>query len=380
MLVHLRRRRVLALGLSLALVLVTLAPALPQGGLRERLRRNLEQKNAVKSRLKDDKAEQATAKNRLVASQRDLAVAQRKLAAAQTRLSATRGTLKQVKIEHKQTQGRLVKHSGLMEARLLALYRNDQPSYVEVMLNATDFEDFANRAEFTSRVAGQDQRVLTDLADAKRELETQAVVLHDKEIEQAKLVREVDTQKHEVAARTEEAHSLLAKANTDVATAENQLHQLEQDAKDMAAMVSRVQSGAEGGHYTGKWSGSLLRPVDGRVTCPFGPRIHPITHRPSFHNGVDLGASYGTPIHAAANGLVVHSGWWGAYGQAVIIDHGSGLSTMYGHMSSIAVGDGQTVHRGQIIGYVGSTGWSTGPHLHFTVFKNGDAVNPLGFF
>ena len=378
MLVQLRRRRMVALGMSLALLLTAFGPALPQS-LRQRLQRNQAKKAEVKSQLKHEKAEQATAKNRLVASQRALAAAQRKLAGAQTKLSATRGTLRQVKVEHKQTQARLVKHSGRMEQRLLALYRNDQPSYVEVLLNATDFEDFANRAEFTGRVAGQDQKVLTDLADAKRELERQAVVLQDKEIEQAKLVREVDAQKHEVAAKTEEAHSLLAKANSDVAAAEDQLRQLEQDAKDMAAMVSRVQSGPSGGHYTGHWSGSLLRPVDGRVTCPFGPRIHPITHRPSFHNGVDLGAGYGTPIHAAANGLIVHSGWWGAYGQAVIIDHGSGLSTMYGHMSSIAVGDGQTVHRGQIIGYVGSTGWSTGPHLHFTVFKNGDAVNPLGF-
>jgi murein DD-endopeptidase MepM/ murein hydrolase activator NlpD len=204
-------------------------------------------------------------------------------------------------------------------------------------------------------------------------------VLHDKEVEQGKWVREVDAQKREVAVKAEEAHGLLAKANTDRAEAERQLQQLEEDSREIAAMIGRVQRGEEGARYTGHWSGSLLRPVGGRVTCGFGPRIHPITHRSSFHNGVDLGASYGTPIHAADRGLVVHAGWWGAYGQAVIIDHGSGLSTMYGHMSSIAVGDGQTVRRGQIIGYVGSTGWSTGPHLHFTVFKNGEAVNPLGF-
>jgi len=379
MLVHLRRRRVVALGMSLALLLTAFAPALPQGGLTGRLQRTHERKSEVKGELKHIKAEQATANNRLVASQRELAAAQHKLALAQTRLSATRGTLKQVKVEHKQTQARLVKHSGLMEERLLALYRNDQPSYVEVMLNATDFEDFANRAEFTSRVAGQDQKVLTDLADAKRELERQATVLHDKEIEQAKWVREVDTQKHEVAAKTEEAHGLLAKANTDRAEAEKQLAQLEQDSKDISAMLARVQRGEEGAHYTGHWSGSLLRPVSGGVTSGFGWRMHPITHTRRFHDGVDLSAGYGTPIHAADKGMVVHAGWWGAYGQAVILDHGSGLSTLYGHMSSIAVGDGQTVHRGQIIGYVGSTGWSTGPHLHFSVRKYGSPVDPLGF-
>jgi murein DD-endopeptidase MepM/ murein hydrolase activator NlpD len=360
-------------------MLTDFAPAISQGGLRSRLDQTRSRMSGVKSQLRHVKAEQATARNKLTASQRELASAAARLHTAEGRLGQTRGTLRQVKAEHTATKARLAKHSTMMEQRVLALYRNEQPSYLEVMLNATDFEDFTNRAEFSARIAGQDQTVLTDLADAKRELESQTLVLRDKEVEQANLVREVETQKREVAVRTEEAHQILAKTTSDRAEYEKQLTALEQDSKDIESMISRVQRGEEGARYTGTWSGHFLRPVPGPVTSPFGWRIHPILGTRRFHNGVDLGAAYGTPIHAADKGTVVHAGWWGAYGQAVILDHGSGMSTLYGHMSSVACSEGQTVRRGQVIGYVGATGWATGPHLHFSVFKDGQAVNPLGF-
>jgi murein DD-endopeptidase MepM/ murein hydrolase activator NlpD len=127
----------------------------------------------------------------------------------------------------------------------------------------------------------------------------------------------------------------------------------------------------------GEAQGTMARPVSGRVTSPFGERFHPILGYERMHKGVDLAAAYGSPIVAAADGRVVSTGWHGGYGQQVAIAHGEGLQTTYGHMSRIAAYAGEMVRRGQIIGYVGSTGLSTGPHLHFEVTKNGRAVNPL---
>ena len=118
-------------------------------------------------------------------------------------------------------------------------------------------------------------------------------------------------------------------------------------------------------------------PVSGRVTSGFGERFHPILGYERFHAGVDLAAVRGTPIVAAADGRVVSAGWHGGYGQQVAIAHDGGVETTYGHMSRIAAYAGELVHRGQVIGYVGSTGLSTGPHLHFEVMKNGRPVNPL---
>jgi murein DD-endopeptidase MepM/ murein hydrolase activator NlpD len=118
-------------------------------------------------------------------------------------------------------------------------------------------------------------------------------------------------------------------------------------------------------------------PVQGRVTSGFGNRFHPILGYERFHDGVDLAAREGTPIVAAADGRVVSAGWSGGYGRAVEIAHSGGLETRYGHMSRIAAYAGELVHRGEVIGYVGSTGLSTGPHLHFEVMKNGRPVNPM---
>jgi murein DD-endopeptidase MepM/ murein hydrolase activator NlpD len=127
----------------------------------------------------------------------------------------------------------------------------------------------------------------------------------------------------------------------------------------------------------GEGSQSMSMPVNGRLTSGFGERFHPILGYERFHAGLDLAAAAGTPIVAAADGKVVSAGWTGGYGQAVEIAHAGAIETLYGHMSRIAAYSGETVHRGQVIGYVGSTGLSTGPHLHFQVMKNGRPVNPL---
>ena len=119
-------------------------------------------------------------------------------------------------------------------------------------------------------------------------------------------------------------------------------------------------------------------PVAGHITSYFGYRYHPILHFTRFHAGIDFGASWGSPIVAAADGQVASAGWSGGYGRQVRIWHGGGLTTTYSHMSEIVAAPGSTVRRGQLIGYVGSSGLSTGPHLHYEVLRDGAPVNPLG--
>jgi murein DD-endopeptidase MepM/ murein hydrolase activator NlpD len=126
----------------------------------------------------------------------------------------------------------------------------------------------------------------------------------------------------------------------------------------------------------GEDSSRMGLPVHGRLTSGFGERFHPILGYRRFHKGVDLAAAAGTPIVAAADGRVLSAGWSGGYGRAVVIAHAGGVETRYGHMSRLAASSGEIVHRGEVIGYVGSSGLSTGPHLHFEVTKNGRPVNP----
>ena len=130
----------------------------------------------------------------------------------------------------------------------------------------------------------------------------------------------------------------------------------------------------------GTTPGSISMPIPGAtITSSFGPRVHPVYGTTRMHNGIDFRGATGTPIQAAADGTVLFSGVRGGYGNAIVIDHGGHLSTLYGHQSQLLVAYGETVSRGQVIGRVGSTGLSTGPHLHFEVRLNGTPVNPLNY-
>jgi len=149
---------------------------------------------------------------------------------------------------------------------------------------------------------------------------------------------------------------------------------LEQENERVRALLQSV-----GDDTAPMGTGQLLRPVGGSITSGFGYRSDPISGRSAFHAGIDFGASCGTPVKAAGNGVVVSAGWQGGYGNATIINHGGGMATLYGHQQSISVGSGQTVTAGQVIGNVGSTGKSTGCHLHFEVRISGNPVDPRGY-
>ena len=146
-----------------------------------------------------------------------------------------------------------------------------------------------------------------------------------------------------------------------------------------AAERERQSVGSSGSSGTASRAGFIWPTACRTITCYYGPRIHPITRRPSNHNGIDIGASYGSTISAANSGTVTAAGFNTGYGYYVTINHGNGYSTLYGHMCRYIVSAGDYVTQGQTIGYVGSTGWSTGPHLHFTIYYNGTTVNPLGY-
>lgn len=374
----------IAASLLTTLAVEITSPALAQS--RRTLRRKAAVIDARKDRIRDQlrniKAEQATAKNALSQAQVELGDAQDRLASAASRLSRTRSTLKVVRKDHASAQRAQLLQKKRMEGRILAQWEAGNPSYLEVLLDATSFADFTERAEMTETIAERDHDLLAELLATSRRLARKKAILEDKEREEAEAQAEVQRERNEVAAKAAVAHSRLAAANKDRAEAERQLAAMEEASRDIEAMLARIQrAGVSAGAYQGTWSGSLLRPVPGRVTSSFGWRIHPLTHTRRFHDGVDLACGGGTPIHAADKGRVIHAGWWGPYGIAVIIDHGSGVSTVYGHCmrGSLRVSVGEVVSRGQTIAGVDSTGWSTGDHLHFSVRRYGSPVNPLSY-
>jgi murein DD-endopeptidase MepM/ murein hydrolase activator NlpD len=186
-----------------------------------------------------------------------------------------------------------------------------------------------------------------------------------------------ETLRTQAVAQAAEAADLIKQVRGRKAEFQAKYNQLKAQSDAIARQLKSRQSGqtlAPSGH------GVLSSPIPGApITDGFGPRVHPIFGDVRMHTGIDFGASEGTPIHAAADGVVVSAGVQGGYGNATIIDHGNSLATLYAHQSRFAVSAGQTVKRGQVIGYVGHTGFATGPHLHFEVRVNGTPVDPMKY-
>lgn len=245
-------------------------------------------------------------------------------------------------------------------------------------------------ARYLSVSAEADQARIDDLVELKRRIEHVRGGLED-EREQARAARDIvaserariaSLKAEEQGARTQVAdaveaqEALLAQVHAQKDRFNAEINALKAESNSVAGMLRSRQSGQE---FVGSGSGVLARPVAGMFTSGFGARVHPILGTTRMHNGVDFGAGHGTPVWAAGAGEVVWAGGRGGYGNTVIVDHGNTLATLYAHLSTVSVSVGATVNPGQVVGAVGSTGLSTGPHLHFEVRQSGTPVNPLGY-
>nr|WP_307986518.1 peptidoglycan DD-metalloendopeptidase family protein [uncultured Veillonella sp.] len=294
-----------------------------------------------------------------------------------------------------EAQARLSKREGVFNKRVRDIYINGRLSYLEVIIGAKDFSDFANRVEMLKRIIDADIKLISSIKTEREEISQRKATL---EADRAKVV-ELENKAREAQAviqkKKDEQSAILAQAQNDKAVAEQMQADLQASSDAIRAMLQQraaeraaaaaaaaqaAQSSGGGSDYTYvQGTGQLAWPVSGVITSGFGWREHPIFGRQIFHTGIDIGVDEGTPVHAADSGTVVYSGWMDGYGYAVVIDHGNGISTLCAHNSDLAVSEGQSVSKGTVIAYAGSTGNATGPHVHFEVRVNGDPVNPLGY-
>lgn len=282
-----------------------------------------------------------------------------------------------IKEEVEDKQAELEGRQEALRKRVRSIYEEGQVSYLEVIFQSTDISDFISRIEYLGCLVENDQVILGDIRTQKIELEEKKELLIAKKDEAAKLKEQAEAAKIYLASSKSQKEVALIENKKDQEALLIQIDKLEKDSKALESKIRDLQKKNKG------INGSIsIWPTPGYkyITSPFGYRFHPITRKNSLHTGVDIGAPYGAKIISAGAGIVIFSGWYGAYGNAVIIDHGNGLSTLYGHMSSRAVATNKAVVPGQTIGYVGSTGWSTGPHLHFEARKDGVPTSPMVYF
>jgi murein DD-endopeptidase MepM/ murein hydrolase activator NlpD len=273
--------------------------------------------------------------------------------------------------------------------RLIDIYEGGEPSSLQVLLSSDSFTDLISKAEYMESIGEQDKHIAEDVGVAKVQVRAQrrrtkqvrtVVASETRTIavrtEQVRAVREalLARERRLAAARSHKRESLVAIKESKA----EYLHEAAGLERASASLAASIQAAQASSSYTPSSDSTpsaagFIWPVSGPVVSPFGMRWG------RMHEGIDIAAAEGTPIHAAASGRVVYAGWMDGYGNLVAIDHGGGLSTAYAHQSSIAAGVGQTVSQGQTIGYVGCTGHCFGPHLHFEVRVNGTPVDPLGY-
>lgn len=311
--------------------------------------------------------------------QSELDVALNELHAIEVQQSQVNAQIQQTEVELTAAQKRLDERERILNKRLRDVYMHGKLNYLEVILGAKNFTDFANRLEFLKRIVSADLNLITEIR-AERELILQKKQQLEVQRQQlAKLQAEAEAKKTVVENKKQDQLIVLARLQDEKALAEASYAELQATSQDIEARIrARQQQGASAGQVV-HGSGVFIWPTSGPITSPFGYRIHPIFGTQIYHSGIDIGVDTGTPIMAADSGVVVEADWLGGYGYAVVIDHGNGLSTLYGHNSELAVSPGQSVQQGQVIAYAGSTGYSTGPHCHFEVRVNGSPVDPMGY-
>jgi murein DD-endopeptidase MepM/ murein hydrolase activator NlpD len=319
---------------------------------------------------------ESAAQDRLGGLQDTIQMTAAEIAEQQTRLKTATAQLQQLQanlaIADKSYQDR----QAATVARLRFMQRQQSSRGWAVLLQSRNLNEFLDRRWQLQRLYQADRQILASLKTAADAIDQQHQRIEDQKNQIALLTAQLQAQQSQYQAQAETQQQLIDRLRQDRGALEAAETRLETDSANLAVLIrQRLAVAAQGIRGTGKFA----YPSDGRLTSSFGMRVHPILGYRRFHAGVDFGGGYGSPIRAADAGTVIYAGWYGGYGKAVIIAHGGNLTTLYGHASALYVSEGQTVERGQPIAAIGSTGFSTGPHLHFEVREAGVPIDPLPF-
>jgi len=319
------------------------------------------------------KIDSLSEQKRLLDEQASAAIAEHR--ARRAELNATLERLEENEEKLEVAERDFDRKSEALGRRVRDIYINGQISYVDVLFGAKDFSDFLTRMDLLKRVIKQDYDLVPGVLTRRSALRALREELEKDRAAQEPLEKKAREARLAMEDKVEQQQALIEQMKYDKATIDRKQDESRAASERITQMLQR--SGLRNLPVQG--SGAMLWPLAGEITSDFGWRTHPITGSQSFHSGIDIGGDYGEPIYAAQAGTVEYAGWISGYGNAVIINHGGGISTLYGHCQALLVSTGQSVAQGELIAECGSTGNSTGPHCHFEVRVNGEPVNPLGY-
>lgn len=330
------------------------------------------------ARLKEIKVQLFDTEQALIVADGSVVVAEDAVASVTRRIRLLDAELAATRLDQQQTRDQI-------RERAVELYMTGSVGIEDALFGSEDIETSSIKLEYSRNLLQRTEVLLLSLEVLERQESIRRDRLAAEQDREADLLRELELERARageyrdaIVAAHEELNQqldslgfLLTEVTVQIEETEGHVDRLEQESREIELEILRRQV------REGRAPGRLAWPVGGRVTSPFGWRIHPILGGERLHTGIDLGSATGEPIHAAANGVVILAERWGGYGRTVVIDHGGRMSTLYAHQSSIAVSVGEEVLAGDVIGYIGCSGYCTGPHLHFEVREVGAPVDPM---
>lgn len=365
--------------------------------------------NQTQQKLNQTNSQKATAQSEVSKLDKELAQVQAELSQLNKKLNYTSAKLKQKQDELDKAKKVKSEQYDNLKKRIRVMYEYGDSGYLEVILGAENFSDFLTRVEYANRFMNHDKELLAQYTEAERIINENVVeIANDKKTIETLKAEQVDKQQ-ELNAKVIQKTAIVKQLNSNAATYEAQIADLEKQDKSVQALIQKAQkaaeeaakaakaaqqsasatkrsstAGASGGGRVYSSNGKRFQyPVPAyagyQPNGGYGYRGSPISGKGEFHTGLDLKATLNTDIVAAESGTVIYAGWRGGYGKCVIIDHGDGYSTLYGHNNILYVSAGQHVSRGQSIAGAGTTGYSTGVHCHFEVRINGQHTDPTGY-
>ncbi|MER3434827.1 MAG: peptidase M23 [Leptolyngbya sp. ERB_1_1] len=367
---------------SFSLILPTFAQtsSLEVNQLKQQQQQIDQQRSQVqKEREKLQRQEQSAQKD-LTGIHRNIQVTTSQIQVTEAQLSNANRILKKLEADLSSAEKSYQQRQSAAVSRLRFLQRQQASSGWAVLLQSENLNDFLDRRFRLKQIYKNDRKTLTELQTEAEKVDRQRQQIEQQKNNIALISQQLMAQKSQFEQQAESQKEVVDRLRTNRRALEAAEAQLEKDSKSIGELIQKriAEERAKNGIVI-LGTGQFNLPSDAPITSGFGYRMHPILGYQRFHAGIDFGADYGSPILAADRGVVIFAGWYGGYGNAVILDHGNGITTMYAHAQELYVSEGQIVERGKAIAATGSTGLSTGPHLHFEVRKDGEPVDPMGY-
>ena len=316
--------------------------------------------------------------NKLYKNQQKLESATQSLSSSKSKIQSAQKELYDLEIKLNKASAEYSSLNYILSTHVRKVYKSQRQAFFEILLNSKDINMLVDRLHYQQIILKDDYNKMAAARNKAKEIRNirNNIIVQKRSLERS--VASINSQQQYINRAIAKNKDMIDKLRTDRVAYQKAEREL---AKQSASIGSYINKTAKDTNV--QVASGFIKPIQGRITSPFGWRTHPIFNSRSFHSGIDIGGPNYGEIRASNSGKVIYSGWYGGYGKVVIIEHGmvngKPITTLYAHMSSILVSNGQRVNKGQVIGKEGTTGYSTGPHCHFEVRVNGQPNNPLNY-